>query len=91
MEIQVLNDTARILRPLEREINLARQMARSETLGRWATAPEDPDLTSAALREMEEFRQSFRSENYFVVLRENGAYYHNNANGSTPVRNCATT
>lgn len=81
VEIQVLNDTARILRPLEREILLARQMARSETLRRWASDPDDPELEGAAVREMEEYRQSFRSAHYFVALRQNGAYYHNNTAG----------
>jgi len=79
VEIQVLNDTARILRPLEREILLARQMARSGTLGRWAVDPDDPDLERAAIEEMEEYRQAFRSANYFVALRRTGGYYHNNA------------
>lgn len=79
VEIQVLNDTARILRPLEREILLARQMARSETLGRWAADPDNTELEGAAIREMEAYRQTFRSESFFVALRKNGAYYHNNA------------
>ncbi|MFP4152318.1 MAG: diguanylate cyclase [Alkalispirochaeta sp.] len=79
VEIQVLNDTARILRPLEREILLARQMARSGTLERWSVDPDDPDLERAAIEEMEQYRQMFRSENYFVALRRTGGYYHNNA------------
>jgi diguanylate cyclase (GGDEF)-like protein len=79
VEIQVLNDTARILQPLEREILLARQMARSTRLSQWAADPDNPELERAAIREMEEYRQTFRSESYFVALRRNGAYYHNNA------------
>ncbi len=55
VEIQVLNDTALILRPLEREILLARQMARSETLGRWAAEPDNPELERAATEKMEEY------------------------------------
>jgi diguanylate cyclase (GGDEF)-like protein len=79
VEIQVLNDTARILQPLEREILLARQMSRSSILSQWAVDPDNRELERSAIQEMEEFRQSFRSQSYFVALRRNGAYYHNNA------------
>ena len=78
-EIQVRYDRARLLQPLEREIALARQMADSLVLKRWARSPEDPALEAEAVREMENFRRNFSSGNYFVALRGSGAYYHNNA------------
>ncbi|WP_415259039.1 diguanylate cyclase domain-containing protein [Thauera phenylacetica] len=78
-EIQVRYDRARLLQPLEREIALARQMADSLVLKRWARSPEDPALEAEAVREMENFRRNFSSGNYFVALRASGAYYHNNA------------
>ncbi len=78
-EIQVRYDRARLLQPLEREIALARQMADSLVLKRWARSPEDPVLKAEAVREMESFRRNFSSGNYFVALRGSGAYYHNNA------------
>ncbi len=78
-DIQVRYDRARLLQPLEREIALARQMADSLVLKRWARSPVDPALEAEAVREMENFRRNFSSGNYFVALRTSGAYYHNNA------------
>lgn len=78
-EIQVRYDSARLLQSLEREIGLARQMAQSSTLLQWAASPDNSELTSAAIRQMETFRNNFRDNSYFVALRENGHYYYNNA------------
>lgn len=78
-EIQVRYDSARLLKPLEREIALAMQMADSTVLRRWSRAPDDAELEAAARDEMESFRRNFRDQNYFVALRQSGAYYHNNA------------
>ncbi|TFH86769.1 sensor domain-containing diguanylate cyclase [Billgrantia azerbaijanica] len=77
--IQVQYDSGRLLQPLEREIALARQMADSTLLRRWAKAPDDPRRRAQAYAEMESFRRNFRDNSYFVALRENQAYYHNNA------------
>ncbi len=78
-EIQVRYDSARLARPLEREIALAQQFASSSVLQRWAQNQEDPELTQQAELEMESYRQSFRDNNFFVAFLDNGAYYHNNA------------
>lgn len=78
-EIQVRYDSARLLQSLEREIGLARQMARSSTLISWAKAPDRPIFKANAIRQMESFRSNFRDNSYFVALRENGHYYYNNA------------
>lgn len=78
-EIQVRYDSARLLQSLEREIGLARQMADSSTLVKWATAPEDEALEREAIREMESFRSNFRDNSYFVALRDSRRYYYNNA------------
>lgn len=78
-EIQVRYDSARLARPLEREIALAQQFASSSVLQRWAQNQNDPDLTQQAEQEMESYRQSFRDNNFFVAFVNNGAYYHNNA------------
>ncbi|MFN2360617.1 MAG: diguanylate cyclase [Marinobacter sp.] len=78
-EIQVRYDSARLLQSLEREIGLARQMADSSTLVKWATAPDDPSLEREAIREMESFRSNFRDNSYFVALRDSRHYYYNNA------------
>jgi len=78
-EIQVRYDSARLLQSLEREIGLARQMADSSTLVKWATTPEDEALKREAIREMESFRSNFRDNSYFVALRDSRNYYYNNA------------
>lgn len=80
-EIQVRYDSARMLQPLERELVLARQMADSNVLKRWAREPENLQLEQQALEEMESFRRNFRDRSFFVALLDSGAYYHNNANG----------
>jgi len=88
-EVQVQYDSARLLQPLEREIALAHQLANSQVLRRWAENTEDPALKAQALNEMESFRRNFNDRNYFVALRESGAYYHNNADddfGADPLR-----
>ncbi len=77
--IQVRYDSARLLQPIEREIALAKQMAQSQVLKRWARSPEDPELHAQALAEMENYRQNFRDHSFFVALRDSGGYYHNNA------------
>lgn len=77
IEIQVRYDTARLQKPLQREIALAFQMAESNALRQWVLAGEDPKLTEAALAEMESFRRNFRDQNFFVALVESGAYYFN--------------
>ncbi|MDI9243918.1 diguanylate cyclase [Marinobacter sp. CHS3-4] len=78
-EIQVRYDSARLLQSLEREIGLAKQMADSSTLIKWASNPEDEALKTAAIREMESFRSNFRDNSYFVALRDSRRYYYNNA------------
>jgi len=78
-EIQVRYDSARLLQSLEREIGLARQMARSSALVQWARSPDDPALEDHAIHQMESFRSNFRDNSYFVALRANGHYYYNNA------------
>jgi len=78
-EVQVRYDSARLQQPLEREIALARQLADSNVLKRWAIELDNPDLGTEAIKEMESFRRNFRDNNYFVALLEDGAYYHNNA------------
>jgi diguanylate cyclase (GGDEF)-like protein len=77
VEIQVRYDSARLQKPLEREIALAFQMSESNLLRQWITAGDDPELTNAALAEMESFRRNFRDQNFFVALVDSGAYYFN--------------
>lgn len=78
-EKQVLYDKSRMMQPILREIALARQLAGSRQIREWARTPDDPELTQNAIAEMENFRLNFADQSYFLVLRESGRYYHNNA------------
>lgn len=75
----VLYDKSRTLQPILREVALSRQLAQSQYLREWARAPDDAELTRRAITEMESFRENFQDQSYFVALRKNGRYYHNNA------------
>lgn len=81
-EKQVLYDRQRTLQPMIRELALSRQFAQSSALINFARNPEDPDLRSLALKEMENFRFNFLEMNYFVALRKTGEYFHNDANNT---------
>ncbi len=78
-DIQVRYDSTRLLKPIEREIALARQMADSRVIQNWAKNEHDPALAAEAIREMESYRRNFSAENYFVALKQSGSYYYNNA------------
>jgi signal transduction histidine kinase len=80
-EKQVLYDKARTLQPLIREVALARQMADSAIIKRWAANESDPQLRAAALAEMEKFRRNFQDGSYFLALEKSRHFYFNNASG----------
>lgn len=77
-EIQVRYDSARLLSSLEREIGLARQLAREPSLLSWAKSPDDHQLQAKALSDLESFRSGFNDKSYFVALTQNNRYYFNN-------------
>lgn len=78
-EKQVLYDKARTLQPILREVALSRQLVNSRDIIHWARHPDDPEATRKAVEEMENYRGNFADHSYFVALRGNGRYYHNNA------------
>ena len=78
-EKQVLYDKSRMLQPILQEIALARQLATSPQIAEWARHPDDAGQTRRAIAEMENFRHNFADKSYFVALKDNGRYYHNNA------------
>jgi len=78
-EKQVLYDKSRTLLPILREVALARQLANSDVLRRWARAPDDTASTQLAFAELESYRQNFQDKSYFVALLNNDKYFHNNA------------
>lgn len=80
-EKQVLYDRERSLRPILREVTLARKLATSPTILAWAGDEDDPALKQRGLRELENFRQAFVDKSYFFALRASGHYYFNDARG----------
>lgn len=80
-EKQVLYDKARTLQPLTREIDLARQMADSQVIKRWARNEQDVQLRQAALDEMEKFRSHFQDGSFFLALAGSGHYYFDDDTG----------
>ena len=78
-DIEVRYDSARLLKAVDREVGLSRQLAASPIIQAWAQKPDDPALYKAALAVMENYRQNFADKNYFVALDTNNGYYFNNA------------
>ncbi len=78
-DTQVRLEKTRSLAPIIREVALARQFADSQILRAWARNPDDNDLRQQALTEMENFRNNFADQSFFVALLASGEYYHNNA------------
>ena len=76
---QALYDKGRTLQPILREVALSRQLASSQFLKHFARDPENSGLRAAALEELENYRLNFQDKSYFVAVRKNGHYYHNNA------------
>lgn len=76
---QALYDKSRTLQPIVRELALSRQLASSTFIRNWARNPNNEELASSALKELEIYRQNFQENNYFAAFLSNGYYYHNNA------------
>ena len=78
-ERQVLYDKSRMLQPILREVALARELAESPTIRRWARQPDDPKLARPALAELDGYRRRFQDQSYFVALERSRGYFYNNA------------
>jgi len=75
----VLRQKDRILGPVQRELALARKLADSPLLKRWARDEHNPELKAIALAELDSYRRHFVDHNFFFVINRSGHYYHNNA------------
>tara|TARA_R110001583_G_scaffold9252_9_gene44026 strand:+ start:2340 stop:4046 length:1707 start_codon:yes stop_codon:yes gene_type:complete len=78
-ETQVKLEKERSLQPIIREVALARQLADSQILRRWAKDENNEEKKQTALAELESYRNNFSDHSYFVALPGSGNYYHNNA------------
>ncbi len=83
-ERQAQFDRERILGPLLTEIALARKLADSPLLQRWAADEANPALKREALGELESYRRHFRDGSYFFIPRASGNYYHNDRANKYP-------
>jgi len=77
-EKQVLLDKSRLLQPILREVALSKTLSEAPALKAWALDPENPAKRKTAFEELEQFRNSFQDQSYFVALVGNGGYYYNN-------------
>jgi signal transduction histidine kinase/DNA-binding response OmpR family regulator len=83
-ERQAQYDREHILGPLLTEIALARKLADSPLLQRWAVREDDPALKREALAELASYRRHFRDGSYFFIPRASGNYYHNDRTNRYP-------
>ena len=83
-ERQAQYDRERILGPLLTEVALARKLADSPLLQRWAVREDDPALKREALAELASYRRHFRDGSYFFIPRASGNYYHNDRENRYP-------
>lgn len=81
-EKQVLYDRYRGLDALNREMTLARTLARSPALIAWLKQEGDPELRAQGLAEMELYRNSFSDKTVFIINDFSGNYYYNDAQNS---------
>lgn len=75
-EKQMFYDKARTLQPLIREIVMASQSADAAPVKEWALHEKDPELYR---RSMEELRNRFHSDNFFVAIASSGNFYYYDA------------
>ncbi|MBT7770702.1 MAG: sensor histidine kinase, partial [Rhodospirillales bacterium] len=76
-EKQVLNDRARSLVPIVKEITLAERLSQSPAMLVWARDEADSKLKQQGLAVLESYRKAFRDGSYFFVIDKSGNYYFN--------------
>jgi len=74
---QAITIRSQMMESLSRELVLARQMADSPLLRRWASNEQDAPLRRQALEELESYRQRFDSHSWFYVVNGSLNYYYN--------------
>lgn len=75
----VLRQKDRLLGPIQRELALARKLADSPLLKRWARDEYNPDLRAAALAELDSYRRHFADRSFFIALDASKHFYFNDA------------
>ncbi|MEH6649112.1 MAG: diguanylate cyclase [Motiliproteus sp.] len=75
---KVLYERSRAQLPLASELALARKMADSTLLKRWAEDEQNSELKHLALQGLEDYRQLLQDGSYFFANAATGHYYFNN-------------
>ncbi len=68
---------ARLREALAPELALARQLAGSPVIRRWALRENDPNSRRDAMQELESYRQRFTDHSWFYVIHDSLHYYYN--------------
>ncbi|MBF0289873.1 MAG: transporter substrate-binding domain-containing protein [SAR324 cluster bacterium] len=75
-EKHVLWHKEKVIGSVQREIALAKQMAESEILQRWAINEEIPNKAKDARNELQKYHDNFKSNTYFVGLAGSRHFYY---------------
>jgi len=81
-EKQVQYDRERSLRPILRELTLAKILSDSPVIKSWLLNENNSVLKQQAMDELELYRQIFHDHSYFIVVDHSGHYYFNNKENS---------
>jgi len=76
---KVIYDKGRMLSPLLNEVNLAKNLAKNDTIIQWALDEQDTLKKINGLTQLETFRKIFKDQSYFFVIEQSGNYYFNDA------------
>ncbi|MBF0310797.1 MAG: response regulator, partial [Magnetococcales bacterium] len=79
VEHHVLGHREKVLGAVQRELALARQMAGSPTLQRWAKDETNPERLAEAVQEMNAFRENFAARSLFLGLEASRHFYYTGA------------
>jgi ABC-type amino acid transport substrate-binding protein/serine phosphatase RsbU (regulator of sigma subunit) len=75
-ERHVLWHKEKVLGAVQRELALAKQMAESEILHRWAVAETDRAAAADARNELQRYHDNFRARSYFVGLAKTKHFFY---------------
>lgn len=72
---EALLEKNKVISVIEREVALARMMARDVTLRHWASDEGNRELQRAAFAELENYRTLYRDKSFFIALAASNHYY----------------
>nr|CRH05981.1 membrane protein of unknown function[Include 3 copies of Extracellular solute-binding protein domain, HAMP linker domain and Sporulation stage II, protein E C-terminal] [Candidatus Magnetococcus massalia] len=75
-ERHVLWHKEKVIGAVQRELALARGMAESELLMRWAKDEQNPEVAKDARRELQKYHDSFAARSYFIGLAPSRHFFY---------------